>query len=332
MISVPEYLYSILSGVDPLTGEVVELQDPEVSKAILELALLSQDNLTYRKEEPRNQLGFPTDKIFKELRTWRNEVADVIALPPYCIFSNRELRAIAEGDIARKEDLILIKGISKGKYDLYAEAIFAVIQSALNEEDVVPPQPMQPKSTEEKNLTPLEERIYIELRRWRLEEAKGMGLPAYYVFANKTLRAIATRDISCKEDLHWIEGIGPVKYNRYAEDLYEIIRLVKAEDKDAAKTPENLLEEVQSASLGTPLQPVPRVEISLVKEPAEKQAKRENCVDYRRGNCNGMRCICEDYEAAYDITEEEKALWPEYGDATAPGREVWFRRNLGIST
>ena len=116
-MKVTEYLYGLLSGVDPETGEVVDLSDPNISKAILELALLTQDGLSYKKDGGENLLQYPSEKLFNELKTWRLEEAHIQGLPAYYIFSDRELREIANGDIERKEDLILVKGINRIKYD-----------------------------------------------------------------------------------------------------------------------------------------------------------------------------------------------------------------------
>ena len=97
-MKVTEYLYGLLSGVNPETGEVVDLSDPNISKAMLELALLTQDGLSYKKDGGENLLQYPSEKLFNELKTWRLEEAHIQGLPAYYIFSDRELREIANGD------------------------------------------------------------------------------------------------------------------------------------------------------------------------------------------------------------------------------------------
>ena len=58
----------------------------------MELALLTQDGLSYKKDGGENLLQYPSEKLFNELKTWRLEEAHIQGLPAYYIFSDRELR------------------------------------------------------------------------------------------------------------------------------------------------------------------------------------------------------------------------------------------------
>ena len=66
--------------------------------------------------------------------------------------------------------------------------------------------------------------LFEELRRWRYEESQRIGKPAFTVFHDKTLREIASRDITGKEALLSIRGIGRVKYDLYADAIMEILK------------------------------------------------------------------------------------------------------------
>jgi superfamily II DNA helicase RecQ len=57
----------------------------------------------------------------------------------------------------------------------------------------------------------LEER----LRAWRREEAGKLGQPAFLVFSDKTLRAIAAECPRTEEDLLAVDGIGPAKAAKF---------------------------------------------------------------------------------------------------------------------
>jgi DNA helicase-2/ATP-dependent DNA helicase PcrA len=61
------------------------------------------------------------------------------------------------------------------------------------------------------------------LREWRRQEAADQQLPAYCVFTDATLIAIAeTRPRSIGE-LIKVQGLGPTKADRYGEHLLAII-------------------------------------------------------------------------------------------------------------
>jgi len=57
----------------------------------------------------------------------------------------------------------------------------------------------------------LEER----LRAWRRDESGKLGQPAFYVFSDRTLRAIATERPRTQEDLLAVDGIGPAKVAKF---------------------------------------------------------------------------------------------------------------------
>ncbi len=65
--------------------------------------------------------------------------------------------------------------------------------------------------------------LFDALRAWRLEVARGKGLPPYVVFHDSTLIAIAERQPRSLADLAGIAGIGPTKLDRYGADIVGIV-------------------------------------------------------------------------------------------------------------
>lgn len=63
------------------------------------------------------------------------------------------------------------------------------------------------------------------LREWRLEQARSQGVPAYVVFNDRTLEALAALRPSTSEALLTVPGIGPAKLDAYGEDLIELLAL-----------------------------------------------------------------------------------------------------------
>jgi DNA helicase-2/ATP-dependent DNA helicase PcrA len=61
--------------------------------------------------------------------------------------------------------------------------------------------------------------VFTALREWRLRRAKEDGVPAYVVFHDSTLAAIADRSPATLDELALISGIGPTKLDRYGKDV-----------------------------------------------------------------------------------------------------------------
>jgi DNA helicase-2/ATP-dependent DNA helicase PcrA len=61
------------------------------------------------------------------------------------------------------------------------------------------------------------------LRAWRRKQAEADGVPAYVVFNDRTLAALAERRPRSRGELLTIEGIGPAKLDRYGDELLALL-------------------------------------------------------------------------------------------------------------
>lgn len=62
------------------------------------------------------------------------------------------------------------------------------------------------------------------LRRWRLETARAAGVPAYVVFHDATLAAIASARPSSLAELLQVSGVGESKLRKYGDEILELLR------------------------------------------------------------------------------------------------------------
>jgi len=62
------------------------------------------------------------------------------------------------------------------------------------------------------------------LRQWRLETARAAGVPAYVVFHDSTLTAIAVARPASLAALLRVPGVGDSKLRRYGEEVLEVLR------------------------------------------------------------------------------------------------------------
>jgi DNA helicase-2/ATP-dependent DNA helicase PcrA len=72
-------------------------------------------------------------------------------------------------------------------------------------------------------LDPADRTLFDALRTWRTQRAKAAGVPAYVIFDDKTLVAVATRRPRDPVALRSVPGIGPVKSERFAGEVLEIV-------------------------------------------------------------------------------------------------------------
>jgi DNA helicase-2/ATP-dependent DNA helicase PcrA len=66
--------------------------------------------------------------------------------------------------------------------------------------------------------------LFHRLRAWRAGRAKSDGVPAYVVFHDATLHAIAERRPADWAGLAGVSGVGPAKLERYADEVLAIVR------------------------------------------------------------------------------------------------------------
>ncbi|HEX4089136.1 MAG TPA: DNA helicase RecQ [Trebonia sp.] len=73
------------------------------------------------------------------------------------------------------------------------------------------------------DLSPEQEAVFEELRAWRGATAKEQGVPAYVVFHDATLRAIALAAPSSLDELAEISGVGESKLAKYGDGILEVL-------------------------------------------------------------------------------------------------------------
>jgi DNA helicase-2/ATP-dependent DNA helicase PcrA len=70
------------------------------------------------------------EELFERLQEWRVRIAEVQRVPPFAVFTDATLAAIAERVPARREELVPIAGIGPRKLTLYGDAVVALVAGA----------------------------------------------------------------------------------------------------------------------------------------------------------------------------------------------------------
>jgi superfamily II DNA helicase RecQ len=70
----------------------------------------------------------------------------------------------------------------------------------------------------------VDSRLEAALRVWRLIEARRRGVPAFRIFSDRTLRALATSRPGTAQELLAVPGIGISTVEKYGRDIYRVLR------------------------------------------------------------------------------------------------------------
>jgi DNA helicase-2/ATP-dependent DNA helicase PcrA len=68
-----------------------------------------------------------------------------------------------------------------------------------------------------------EEQTFDALRNWRRSVAVSADIPAFVVFTDATLTAIAEARPASLEELAGLAGVGPSKLEKYGEDVLRVL-------------------------------------------------------------------------------------------------------------
>lgn len=70
---------------------------------------------------------------------------------------------------------------------------------------------------------PVDDPLFEALRAWRRDKARGADVPAYVIFNDQTLRAIAKKQPSNRSQLASVSGIGPAKLERFGSEVIALV-------------------------------------------------------------------------------------------------------------
>jgi DNA helicase-2/ATP-dependent DNA helicase PcrA len=65
--------------------------------------------------------------------------------------------------------------------------------------------------------------VLVALKAWRSAMARRAAVPAYVIFHDRTLEAVAAARPSTHDQLLALPGLGPVKVNRYGDELLDVV-------------------------------------------------------------------------------------------------------------
>jgi ATP-dependent DNA helicase RecQ len=115
---------------------------------VVELTVLGEQALAHREAVALDMHGAPVspqarrssaesapldpegEALFERLRAWRSEVARKEGIPPYIVFNDRTLRALAAARPADEDALLRVSGIGPAKAEAYGTALLELLRTA----------------------------------------------------------------------------------------------------------------------------------------------------------------------------------------------------------
>jgi DNA helicase-2/ATP-dependent DNA helicase PcrA len=91
---------------------------------------VARDQAPARKKEKAPRPEAADAELFGRLRSWRRAQAEAQKVPPYVVFSDATLVAIADNHPDSRAGLARISGVGPAKLDRYAEPVLAVLGGA----------------------------------------------------------------------------------------------------------------------------------------------------------------------------------------------------------
>jgi DNA topoisomerase-3 len=82
--------------------------------------------------------------------------------------------------------------------------------------------PAPPRPADRPKLAP-DSQLEAALRQWRLGEAKRRGVPAFRIFSDQVLKAVAARRPATAAELLAIPGLGISTVEKYGAQIYRLL-------------------------------------------------------------------------------------------------------------
>ncbi len=260
--------------------------------------LLREDTLLPRQtkrtrgkvQATRVVIGEDDRPLFLALRAWRAERAKTLKVPPYVIFSDAALKAIAELRPGDMQTLGTVSGIGERRRSQYGMEVLEVIRTGAHEQqwlrgtvqahelglapaevrpdvqDVPVPEQGIPERQEPDEGQGLTDAVAAALSGVRRELARETGYGAYLIFPNATLTALAARQPRTMTALEGIPGLGPKRLQAYGERILEAITTALHATSSSPATAEQDVQELSRSSQTAGLHHRPPILESVANE------------------------------------------------------------------
>ncbi len=193
------------------------------------LKVIRQEIKVEFKEDKVTKSRYVENELYEMLVSLRSEIAKEEGIAPYMVFGDATLKNMASVYATNKEEMLNISGVGQIKYEKYGKRFKDIIEKYIEEKNIDKSKlnTVSGKSTglnsEYFNVT-TDKKLYERLREYRFSVSKLEGVLPYMILSSNTLKEISGRYPLDEEQLKDMGGIGPVKINKYGEDIINIVK------------------------------------------------------------------------------------------------------------
>lgn len=170
----------------------------------------------WRISQPNN-LTRRESAILRELYLVREQIARERDVPPFKVFSDKALIALAQSAPQNFNDLRDIDGMSPSQLRRYGQVLLDAIRTGMHSSLPTPPAP-------EPSADPAIVERYTALREWRKARALARGVESDVIISKDALWTLAVRFPATLDQLDGVPGLGPWRRDVYGAELLEVIR------------------------------------------------------------------------------------------------------------
>ena len=221
---------SVLPGLVELFGRLHDVAQTDLV-AVGEKFLLQIDRLLADHPDAetnpalRDRLQKASGYFAEKLR---NVVLDALA-DADCELDNQALRRqlLNAKEKAETEARIKLAGIQACADGFHVQTFLAARSAAALKVEPAPKTRRKgkiPAAAIDTAAAPANPVLFEALRAWRAEQAAALKVPAYCIFSQKALYALAAAAPKTEAELAGIHGIGPKKLAQYGEALLDVVR------------------------------------------------------------------------------------------------------------
>ena len=180
------------------------------------------------KESKVTKVKHIENELYERLVKLRSEIAASDSIAPYMVFGDATLKNMASIYATTKEEMLSVPGVGEIKYDKYGKEFENIIKDYLvekniNKDNVVKTNKDSKIKNDEYFEVNTDKNLYEKLKEYRLSCSRIEGVLPYMILSSNTLKEISGRYPVDNEQLKDIGGIGPVKINKYGEDIINIV-------------------------------------------------------------------------------------------------------------
>jgi ATP-dependent DNA helicase RecQ len=172
------------------------------------------------------------EELFAEILALRDELATETTREPDRVYERRTARELAAARPRSEQELLAVWGMAERRVRWFGTRLLALVAAWEDAHPDAPPRapieaPRPARGSSSASTGPEvapDDPVLIALRAWRSERARADGVPAYTLFADRTLRELAFRRPADAHELLTVWGLGEARVRRFGEDLLATIR------------------------------------------------------------------------------------------------------------